>query len=186
MYDDASQVVEDVTSLANAGHSIIVVMHSYGGIAGSGITSDLSITSLAYQTNDPFEPQASLSQMKVTMNNNGRLTILNGPECFYGDLPSAEQKRWEETLVPWVVSVGSTRTTLAPWMDHNTTYVACDKDAAVVYPLQQKLIAEAKASTKAEMNEEVLHGSSHSPFLSRVSDVVAIITKTWQKENQGL
>lgn len=157
---DVAVVRKEAQELIDAGHSILVLAHSYGGmVASDAITQDLyasggtGVVSLLYLSAWLLQPGDSLEdvfkrhgfQSKVDLGNNGDGTVFakNAPESFYNDIEfeTAEQLARDNVTHNWGAALGPM--TGAPWKDLPTTYVHCARDMAILHPLQQSMVQDA-------------------------------------------
>jgi pimeloyl-ACP methyl ester carboxylesterase len=77
--------------------------------------------------------------------------------------------------------VDSTELTASGWGSVPRTYVVCERDHAILPPLQRRFIAEADAAFPDNPTHVAGLESAHSPFLSmpdRVADIVAGLSVT--------
>ncbi|KAL8837897.1 MAG: hypothetical protein Q9176_005373 [Flavoplaca citrina] len=117
--DDAAAIHDDLSRLVNdEGKTVLVVMHSYGGLVGiEAITEDL------------------------VYNN-------RGAEKLYDDLPADEATLWESRLVAQSYRVQETKLTRAAWKHFPSTYLITEGDEAVPPQYQQAFAQQIGAAVE--------------------------------------
>lgn len=187
---DVGVVQKVARELIDAGHSILVLAHSYGGmVASEAITQDLyagsgnGVVYLLYLSAWLLQPGDSLEdviakhglQSKVDLGNNGDGTVFakNAPESFYNDLEPKTAEEFAEGNVThnWSAALGPMAG--APWKDLPTTYVHCSQDMAIMHPLQQSMVQDAVNAGGKLILETIDAG--HCPFLSQPEEIVRIV-----------
>jgi len=197
---DVSAVRAAATELISAGHRILVLAHSYGGIVTSeAITPELyasnnggekGVVSLVYLAAWLVQPGDALTdvigkygfQCKVDLgqNDDGTVYAKNGPESFYNDINEVDSGRAEELAEAnvthnWLGATG--KVTMAPWIDLPTTYVCTTKDLAIMLPLQQSMVKDAMDAPGAkELVIETIE-SAHCPFFSRPEELIKVLQR---------
>ncbi|KAG8159954.1 hypothetical protein KVR01_010591 [Diaporthe batatas] len=185
--DDSRTIEAEVKRLTvDEGKTVMVVMHSYGGLVGSdAIPEDLSLQSrrqnglaggvsrLFYFAGFILEPGKSvLDTFGESPNNdvkpNGRYTMKNTASLIYQDLPPEEASYWASKTIDQSYAVQTTPITRAAYKYIPSTYVMTEDDHAV--PLQyQEMFA---AATGAEVKTI---SSGHSPQLSKPEELADLI-----------
>ncbi|KAJ0417428.1 alpha/beta-hydrolase [Aspergillus carlsbadensis] len=190
--DDANAVTKVVERLVEDGKTVVVVMHSYGGLVGSeAIPESLSYTArrargqrggvlhLFYFAAVLLEKGKSvLGAFGESPNNDvredGRFFIKNGSSTLYSDLPSAEAQLWESRLIAQSYRVQTTPVTRAAYEYIPSTYLVCENDRAVPPEIQRMFAALAGARVEA-------CGAGHSPMLSQTGMLVARIARVVER-----
>ena len=196
LQDDVVTVYAAASELADAGHLIVVLAHSYGGlIASQAITEDLyakrgaaGVVGLIYLSAWMIRPGTSLTQLfekhgfqsevDIEMKEDGVALVKNGPEVFYHDIERERAEDLSKKLVTHNFLVLSTTITHAPWMDLPTLFVYCTRDVAISLDLQKIMVRDALESGAVQLNVCSLE-SSHGPFWSMPAAVVRIVTDFW-------
>lgn len=190
---DDSHVIEAEAKrlVVDEGKTIMVVMHSYGGLVGSNaIPEDLSLQSrrqkglaggvsrLFYFAGFILEQGKSvLDTFGESPNNdvkpNGRYTMKDTASTIYHDLPPDEASYWAPKIIDQSYAVQTTPVTRAAYKYIPSTYVVAEDDRAV--PLQyQEMFA---AATGAEVRKI---SSGHSPQLSKPEELADLVVTATQ------
>lgn len=149
------------------------------------IASGFTLTGLAFM--DPFfgHPPPSWRANRST----GFADLVVPPaELFYHDLPPSEQEYWVSQLRSQSLKAlfEGGEFAYAGWLDVPVWYIGTSQDQGLPVVAQRVNVGMARA-----MGARVCHvelESSHSPFLSRVGDVVAIVEEAvrgFEKEGRG-
>lgn len=191
---DVAVIRKTAQELIEAGHFILVLAHSYGGmVASDAITRDLyadgakpGIVSLILLSawllldGDSLETVIAKHglQSNVDLGNNGDGTVYakNAAESFYSDLPSETAEQFAKSNVThnWGAALGSIAN--APWKDLPTTYLFCSQDQSIKYSMQQSMVQDAIAAGGKLITETIESG--HCPFLSQPDNLLQIVEKT--------
>ena len=202
-FEDDVKTVRAVTSdLAIAGHRIIILAHSYGGlVASDAVTEELyakqgsaGVIQMIYLSAWLIQPRTSLTQLfekygfqsklELGFDEDGMALPKNGPEALYHDIERGRAEELSEKLVThnfWVLSTTMTNT---PWMDVPTLYVYCAKDVGISLDLQKIMVKDAVESGAMELSVRTLE-SSHSPFWSMPDAVVGVLGDVWKAYTEG-
>ncbi|KAL1988106.1 hypothetical protein VTN96DRAFT_1137 [Rasamsonia emersonii] len=186
--DDSLAVTVAIQRLVEAeGKTVVVVMHSYGGLVGSNaIPEELSYS---YRQSRGFaggvihlfyfcafilgKGQSVLGVFGESPNNDvrpdGRFCIRNGAKILFNDLPDSEAALWESRLIPQSYKVQTTPLTRAAYEYIPSTYLITENDRAVPVRFQEMFAATIKAQV-------VRCSSGHSPMLSQPAVLVEKIT----------
>ncbi|CAD6591815.1 MAG: hypothetical protein ASARMPREDX12_005423 [Alectoria sarmentosa] len=179
LVDDALAIRTELTrQIEYEGKTVVVVMHSYGGLVGSeATTSELSYAQrraqglpggvvhfFFYSAFLLNEGQSVLGAFGESPNNDvkpdGRFYILHGDQTLYSDLPPSEASLWASMLIAQSYRVQTTKLTRAAWRYIPSTYLICENDHAVPPQYQEVLAASAEARVER-------CSSGHSPHLSQ-------------------
>jgi len=184
LIDDALAVRLELTKLIEYGNkTVVVVMHSYGGLVGSeAIPEELTYTNRKargqaggvihlYYFSAFLLPvgQSVLEAFGESPNNDvkadGRFSILNGASTLYNDLPDSDAKLWESRLIPQSYKVQTTKLTRAAYTYIPSTYLICENDQAAPTQYQEMFAGTANAAVER-------CSSGHSAMLSQ-TDMLA-------------
>lgn len=199
--DDVAVLQAAAKDLRAAGHPIITLAHSFGGVvATEAITQDLHASGsqdrstpgvirmiylCAYvplpgqSLGDIFAKYGFLCDVKLQVNEDGTACAQNAAEAWYNDLPKNEAAAYAAQNVTHNFGlIGDTKVTDVPWKHVKSTYVYCDRDLAVHKPLQEGMVQDAiEAGGKWET---VTLDAGHCPFLSVPDQVVDVVKKVWE------
>jgi pimeloyl-ACP methyl ester carboxylesterase len=90
--------------------------------------------------------------------------------AFYGDCDPADVERAVSLLRPHPLACFAQPARGIAWREHPTTYVVCGADRGLPPTFQRAMAARIPDAAVVEWA-----GASHSPFLSRPSDVVDLL-----------
>ena len=195
--DDVKAVRDAATELVKAGHPIIVLAHSYGGIVASdAISADLyakdpsspGVVHLIYLAAMLFLPGNSLgdvlgkygflSKADMGINEDGTVQIKNTPDSFYNDVEPDHAKELSESNVTHNSSTMTYKVSHAPWKALPTTYIYCAKDMAFFFELQQAMVKDAMENGAADLGT-VTCDTGHCAFLTAPAEVIRIVENAW-------
>ncbi|KAL9103287.1 MAG: hypothetical protein Q9163_001665 [Psora crenata] len=198
LVDDALAIRTELTrQVEYEEKTVVVVMHSYGGIVGSeAAAEELSyakrrargllggiIHLFFYAAFLLEEGQSILSAFGESPTNDvrpdGRLYLLRAKETLYNDLPPAEASVWTSLLIPQSYKVQTTNITRAAWRYIPSTYLICKNDNAAPLQYQEGFAALAEAEVERS-------SSGHSPHLSQPKMLVQKIHEAVQKAVAGV
>ncbi|EPE35860.1 alpha/beta-Hydrolase [Glarea lozoyensis ATCC 20868] len=164
LVDDALAVrLELIRQIEYKGNTVVVAMHSYGGLVGSeAIPEELAysyrksrglsggVIHLYYFSAFILPPGKSvLGAFGESPNNDvkpdGRFGILNGASILYNDLPESDAKLWESRLIPQSYAVQKTELTRGAYKYIPSTYLICENDKAAPTQYQEMFAASAGA-----------------------------------------
>ncbi|KAF2826215.1 catalytic protein [Ophiobolus disseminans] len=166
--------------------TVVVVMHSYGGLVGSNAVSrELSygkrgeegkkggVVHLFYFAAFILEEGKSvLGSFGESENNDvrddGRFCLKSGVQLLYSDLLAADATMWESRMIPQSHAVQSTKISCEGWRYVPSTYLVCGQDKAVA-PRYQEVFAGV-AGARVRRCE-----AGHSPMLSWTEGLVGEI-----------
>ena len=193
--DDVAAVRTAAKELIDAGHNILVLAHSYGGmVACDAITEDLyasanrnGIISLVFLSawliqpgnkfEDVIEKYGHQSEVDLGSNEDGTFFAKNAPASFYNDIDPLEVQELAKANVTHNLFAASGAITCAPWKDLSTMYVFCTQDLAIMLPLQRSMVQDAvDAGGKGGFVTEEID-SGHCPFLSKPEEVIRVVNK---------
>lgn len=185
--DDARVVEAEAKRLIlDEGKTVMVVMHSYGGLVGSdAIPEDLSLQSrrqrgLAGGVSRLFyfaafildQGKSVLGTFGESPNNdvktNGRYTMKNTASLIYQDLPPGEASYWASKIIDQSYAVQTTPMSRAAYRYIPSTYVMTEDDQAVPLQYQEMFAAAAGAEVRRI-------SSGHSPQLSKPEELAELV-----------
>lgn len=199
--DDVAVLQAAAKELLDAGHPIITLAHSFGGVvATEAITKDLRapqpqdrntpgvirmIYMCAYaplpgqSLGDIFAKHGFLCDVRLQVNEDGTAFAQNAAEAWYNDMPEAEAAAYAAQNVTHNFGlIGDSKVTDVPWRDIRSTYVYCDRDLAIHKPLQENMVKDA--IDEGGRWETVTLEAGHCPFLSAPDQVVDIVKRIWE------
>ncbi|OKL60817.1 hypothetical protein UA08_03815 [Talaromyces atroroseus] len=164
--DDALSIGKEVEHLIDQGRTVVVFMHSYGGLVGNeAIPQRLSYSSRRAQGEQGGvlhlflctafllqKGQTVLSAFGESPNNDigpdGGFAIKDGASKLFNDLSDAEAKLWESRLVPQSYRVQTTPITGTAYEYIPSTYLTCENDQAVPPQFQEMFATMAKSEVQ--------------------------------------
>jgi pimeloyl-ACP methyl ester carboxylesterase len=179
-YEDDVQAVEDV--LDRSGTSTILLGHSYGGkVISKAAEGKENVTNLVYlcalllREGEKLDEEYHPSSIKIEVAKD--LSCIVKPDAvlpaFYADVDEKIAKEAAGRLRPLPVTSFDAGVGEA-WRNIPTTYVICNRDAAI-HPDRQRQMAELAGHT-------IEWRCGHSPFLSKPR-LVADLLSTLATEN---
>jgi hypothetical protein len=97
----------------------------------------------------------------------GVTTAVNAAEILYGDCPPAVAEASIARLRPQSLASFMTRQSRAAWRDRPSAYLICEQDKCLLPEVQEAVSARSQYIERLP--------ASHSPFLSRPSEVAAFL-----------
>ncbi|KAM5344445.1 hypothetical protein ACJ41O_012981 [Fusarium nematophilum] len=183
--DDAAAVRNVLQRLADNGDQIVLVVHSYGGLVGANAVKGLGyrqrqeqglsggVIMFVYLAAFVTPLGKSIKDMLggkflPWMNFQGNYVYADTPEdIFYHDVDAEGQKRAIGALKHQSARVFTDGVNYEPWHDIECMYFFCDEDKGLPLPVQDQMAGLLGP------NAPKFHSkTSHSPFLSKVDDVV--------------
>ncbi|CAG8949919.1 hypothetical protein HYFRA_00004249 [Hymenoscyphus fraxineus] len=198
LIDDALAIrLELIRQIEYGGKTVVVVMHSYGGLVGSeAIPEELAyshrktqglpggVIHLYYFSAFVLPPGKSvLSAFGESPNNDvkpdGRFGILNGASILYNDLPESEAQLWESRLILQSYNVQKTELTRGAYKYIPSTYLVCENDQAAPTQYQEMFASSAGAQVER-------CSAGHSAMLSQTemlaNKISAAVEMAMEKE----
>jgi pimeloyl-ACP methyl ester carboxylesterase len=202
VYVDA--VVAQIRAMARYG-KVVLVGHSFGGATATRAAemvpelihrvvyvtafANVALPGIAAYTELPENRrgQAGATQIgdpgvtgAVRINNRSPdpVYVEKARQAFYNDVPTERFLPFAATLVPDVplqAFVDDARGTAARWGRLPRSYIRCTLDQAIPVELQDRIIAEADASTPDNKFDQHTLVSSHSPFASMPGELATIL-----------
>jgi len=203
LIDDALAIrLELIRQIEYGGKTIVVVMHSYGGLVGSeAIPEELTyiyrktrglpggVIYLYYFSAFILPVGKSVLEAFGESPNNdikpdGRFGILNGASILYNDLPEPEAILWESRLILQSYNVQKTKLTRAAYQYIPSTYLICEKDQAAPTQYQEMFATSAGAIVER-------CSSGHSAMLSQTNfladNIAGVVERAVHKDtNEGM
>ncbi|MEV6781284.1 alpha/beta fold hydrolase [Streptomyces sp. NPDC051098] len=174
-----SGIAEDARVIRGAidaleGRPVVVVTHSYGGIpvsqAIAGTSNVVRVVYLAAFQLDVGESLLGYIGAPAASDPREMEPVPDDPRAlFYADLPHLEAEEAVAHLVPQSARSFAEPLGQAGWRDVPSTYIVCQQDRALPAVHQ-----EALATRAAEVYRMA---GDHSPFLSKPSELAALLTK---------
>jgi pimeloyl-ACP methyl ester carboxylesterase len=198
---DVHAVRSEVAALQAAGHSILVLAHSYGGmVATEALAPDVlaaaagapGVAVLVYLSGWlPCPGQSVLAilgkhgthggVMRPDVAPDGTAVLANAAEALYNDLPAAEAARRAHECGVQNMAVMQGAAVHAPWRAVPTTYIFCARDVSIVPTLQGAMVKDVEA-LGGSIRTRVLD-AGHCPFISIPGRVVEVVKDAWKSIN---
>ncbi|KAI0144822.1 hypothetical protein BJ166DRAFT_565924 [Pestalotiopsis sp. NC0098] len=196
MYDDAAFIAGQVNDLADAGRDILLVMHSYGGTAGTQSAQGLSkierqkqgktggIVGLAYMTCLVPELGKPASSRATTPPKDAKpLMAMGGDGWFYypdaslvatrvfSDMPFEEGLKWGKELVKHSAASFGSPLTYAGYKDLPVSYLVCEDDLSITAETQRSQIDMIERESGNTVDVTSIQ-AGHVPPISAPQDVI--------------
>lgn len=199
--DDIAAVRKEVRELAEAGHPIIVIAHSWGGfVASESIDEDLCVSSFGKEKGGivyiiyigawlllpgdsvqiKFTNTNASSLTQLEANGDGTARVTNIEDSFYNDIVSVEERQnlaSKHVLYHFVEA--AKKATRTPWKDTPTTFVYCEKDLSIPLEMQKIMVTDVVGSMPPKSFAEARLDAGHFPFCSMPHEVVKIVKEVW-------
>lgn len=184
--DDADVVEAAIRNLVEEhNETVIVVMHSYGGlVGGEAVSEDLTLQNrqarglaggvarffycAAFVMPKGQTILAAVGESKDHDTWDGRFQMRDPGPAMYNDLPADEAAYWTERVIPQSSAVMETTIERCAYTHVPSTYVICNGDRALP-PQVQDMFAQLAGATVVRRVE-----AGHSPMLSK-PEVMALI-----------
>ena len=196
--DDVHVLKTLVESLVQRGRSVLVILHSSGGVVGSnalqgelsavsrtskgltgGIVGIIYMCAFFLQPGETVKSATHVDVDPVIVAEDGTSTVHNPKAMFYHDVDPAEAEACVEILVPHSVKAFVDEVTGTPWNSIPTTYFYCSEDK-VLWQAWQRSQVNAARDQGIEVHEESFE-SSHSPYLSLTSETASAVLRVWHR-----
>ena len=204
--DDVATAHDALARLVDAGHQVLVLMHSYGGaVGGSAVTEDLYLSTRQHINNVNgttggvvgllYVAAMMLQQGESGGNSNPGdinpkskivndfMYVQNAEYSFFGDLTDEESAPYVSSLLGWYTgaAMGSI-VDRTPWKDLPTTYLHTEKDLAMNPANQDNMIRKVLEypEPRAAFYEDRL-ASDHFAFLGKPEETVEIVKRAWAR-----
>ncbi|PYH96657.1 hypothetical protein BO71DRAFT_417682 [Aspergillus ellipticus CBS 707.79] len=162
--DELRSLGLDSVTLADAGHLVTVVAHSYGGLVAPRQSRGGGLIMLVYLAAFAIPAGQTLSEA-VGGAPPPWATRSNPAEIFYHDLPRDVQDYWIARLLPTTRAVIEIPNTYEPWKHLPCTYILAEQDRALPLEAQKAAVAAMGEITTASVD------ASHSLLLSVPGEV---------------
>lgn len=181
--------------LDTAGHDVILVPHSYGGIPTSSALEGLGTKSraatgkptsvLAVAAIASFILPRGMTIPQVENRTRPPGPDMAGPpptEFFFQDV-APETRSWAEANLSEMsmLALYESPCRFSAWDEVPVFYLLCADDRALPPATQERIVQRIK-DDGGSVTTEVLAGSSHSPFLSRVDETAAFVRRSAGEE----
>ncbi|PQE16710.1 FAD binding domain-containing protein [Rutstroemia sp. NJR-2017a BBW] len=207
---DMRAIRSTVSRYVEAGHYVIVVLHSYAGVPGGDALQGLSHSERAqrglrggvlrvvyvvgwivkegfkmcqegdYSSFPPYLQSNTTSRYKV-----GTVSIsaASAVQTFYNDLPAGHGEYYAQLLRPQTTSVLYHRTTTAAWRSIPTTYVLCPLDNVLTDHYARLMLSTAQESGSLIDSIEVCEGAGSCCWLGSGANSFAEVLRRAAGEN---
>ncbi|MXM67687.1 alpha/beta fold hydrolase [Streptomyces sp. HUCO-GS316] len=171
MQDDAQAVLAELELIDGPA---VVVAHSYGGIpVTQAVAKAGNVSRIVYLASFQLDVGDSLLGFygaPVPPQPDEFEAVPDNPVAlFYGDAPLPEAEAAVQRLLPQSARSFSDALTEAGWHTVPSTYIICEDDQALPANSQQAMAERSGAVHRIE--------SSHSPFLSKPTELAALLSK---------
>ena len=181
---DVAKIRERIREAADAGQNIVLVCHSYGGVASSDAIKGYDLPSrqkegqvggvahIVYCTSFLIPEGESLQSAFggqdlpwYDVSSDQREVLCTSPsDVFYNDMSENEVEVAMSTLKPHSYQTFHSRLTYSAWKHVPSTYLYCEDDAAIPIHVQHMMVEQwAKGYN---VRTETIN-ASHSPFYSK-------------------
>ncbi|KAL6245177.1 hypothetical protein RBB50_007952 [Rhinocladiella similis] len=192
---DVTVIASTVSKCADQGSEVILLFHSYGGVPGASACKGLLksdrqaagkkggiihlIYCCAFAVDEGVCLMDGLGGKPLPwfgIAEDEKTLVPKTPvETFYNDIhDQAVLSDLVDSLKPHAYGTFSSKGTYAAWRDVASTYVVCERDAAIPPQAQRGMIANVNQSSGGKMRE-VSMDASHSPFVSRPEELGRIV-----------
>ncbi|KAH8429252.1 alpha/beta hydrolase [Aspergillus melleus] len=185
--DDSLAMTQEIGTLVEGhGKLVVMVMHSYGGVAGSNANPE----NLSYRKrrekaqkggvihlyyicglilNEGESGQDTLTFLDEDDKANGVCCFRNAAKLLYSDLDYAEAALWESRIIPQPAAALWTRVARAAYRYIPSTYLVCENDVHMPPPFQEAFSSFAEAEVER-------CSAGHAPMLSQPDMLVQRIS----------
>ncbi|KAH0351390.1 alpha/beta-hydrolase, partial [Aureobasidium melanogenum] len=187
--EDISIIRNAITSHTEAGRDVALVMHSFGGLAGSEAACGLgkkssetsgSVVKLIYlaafmmkEGESPVDFDWPRIAVPDDEQNPKALYVPDPIQNFYHDVPEQMSQRAVDNLGGHPIAHAFSRPSKVAWREISTAYIICEDDRALPKGPQEQMINAVKA--EGVDVETTSLKSSHSPFLSMPAETAKAI-----------
>ncbi|KAI0401346.1 alpha/beta-hydrolase [Xylaria palmicola] len=205
MYDDAAFIADHVTRLADTGHDILLITHSYGGTPATESVRGLSkserltqgkkggIVGLAYMTSlVPEVGQPATTKAGTAPDGQQPLMLVGEDGWFYypnltrtaeivfSDLPLEEGKEWARKLVKHSAASYASKLTYGGYKDVPVSYLVAEGDLSIPAVVQRSQIEMIEQVSGNEVDVSSID-SGHDLSISHPQQVIDWILSVAQK-----
>jgi hypothetical protein len=137
-----------------------------GGEFDGGI--EISAVALVRYRGSFFSSLQPLSKLALLiMMQDDEVTCADPQAIFYNDISAEEAAPYIESLKPQSYPTFSSQMTVEPWRVIPSTYILCEKDAAIPLPVQEGMVGMAQNIAPGSFDVVERCNASHSPFISK-------------------
>ena len=183
-----------ISELDTTGNDVIVVPHSYGGVPASGAIKGLdpksrteegkktSVIAMAALTSYVMPEGMTLPEMEQR-DRPDVPDLWGGPptpaSLFWHDLPADSELHKSATEQLNVMSTLALydKNRFAAFKVVPVHYLVCGDDRAIPMATQERIVETMRAHG-GKVRTELLEGSAHSPFLTRVEETAAFLRRS--------
>ncbi|KGO77893.1 hypothetical protein PITC_060740 [Penicillium italicum] len=196
MMEDAEQIKMVTTKLADNGHEIILLMHSYGGVCGTESTAGVSkaerqalkkpggIVHLVYISSPVPEIGGSVATMMGDnmphfMKLQGDYLISEPDGCAsvnFSDLPYAQSIQYATQMTAHSAKSFAGPLQNAGYVNIPVSYIVCENDVSVPPALQRSVIDMISTKSGREVTT-LLCNSGHFPSVSAPAELASLIDR---------
>ncbi|KAL8399813.1 hypothetical protein RB594_000288 [Gaeumannomyces avenae] len=191
LYADGAAVRADLEALVDAGKEVVLVAHSYGGLATSngveglgvrqreaegkkgGVLSHVFVTAMAVEPGRSLEsirPDGDVPEWMNISPDGGFRSVVpeKAEEIFYQDVEDKELvAKAIASLRRMTSKAFEELSRYAPWKNgFSVGYIFTTKDVCVPYPVQQAMFSQFPAGSFTATME-----TGHSPFLNKPKEL---------------
>ncbi|KAL6241778.1 hypothetical protein RBB50_011311 [Rhinocladiella similis] len=175
--------------------NVIVVPHSYGGIPTTSALEGLdtnsritqghatSVVAIAALTSFILPAGTTLQESQ----NRPALDITEMPatiapivpeDIFFHDGSEDDKRQWITMLKPMSTAAFADASRYSAHEAIPLHYLLCGDDRAISLETQRSILAALEPTAKQSIRTEVIEGSGHAPFLTRVDETVAFLRRS--------
>ncbi|KAJ5718530.1 Alpha/beta hydrolase fold-1 [Penicillium malachiteum] len=183
MYTDSDLIAKTVTDLADAHRSVLVLMHSYGGMVGTNSLSELSLETRKQQGLpggvirlvylEEFG-HINLIPLAFDFAEDRTCVSIHPRELVVGPgLPEEDLENYVKLLVHWNGDGMYTTLKHSAWRKIPFTYIFVTKDMTLPFEYQRRIISAMEAEG-CEVQQFTVE-SGHCPNITHLEEVAKII-----------
>jgi pimeloyl-ACP methyl ester carboxylesterase len=168
LHDDVAALSDHIDTIDGR---VVLVAHSYGGMPATEVAAlhrnkILQLVYIAAYLPEEGESLFGIHGAPPPADLNATIAVPENPiDTFYGDVDPAVAAQAAGRLVPQSVRSWSEHVDHVDRYAAPRTYLLCERDQALPVPKQEEFSARADIAERMD--------SSHSPFLSRPSELAA-------------
>lgn len=193
-----------ITEQLDAGHDVILVTHSYGGVCGSqalqglvkadrtaagkttGVTAMVGIAAILIEEGeavgdfhlvDKESEEALIGRAMKDADGYLRATPEEGTKFWYNQQKPEVAAEAAKHLLPWAMAVTGSKSVYAGWRHCPTTYIFPTKDQSLLPDFFERIVTKKNEDGTPTLDVITLEGGDHSPFLDRPEWVAKVIRK---------